>query len=107
MSMRHSTLGTFEGPWRAQPGAHVPARAGRAAEYGSAPSRGGDQPGAALIGEVRVRPLDQDAEPVPESGEIHDVEEEPEEPRWPTPHLEPGELSYCAMTSDGGEVALV
>ena len=41
----------------------------------------GDQPDAALIGEVGERPLHEHHEPIAEPGQLHDVHEEPEQPR--------------------------
>src|SRR5688500_19135352 len=46
-----------------------------------------DDPNAALVGEVGVRPLEQHAQPVAEADEIHDVKHEPEPPCEP-----PGEV---------------
>ena len=70
------------------------------------PHLAGDQPRAALVGEVRVGPLEQHAHAVPEPREIHDVKEEPEPPREVPPHAKPGELRHRLVASDRGETGV-
>src|SRR5688500_734763 len=67
----------------------------------------GDQPDASLIREIRVRPLQQDAQPVPEPHEKHDVDEEPEPPREPTYDSEAPEVRDRLITANGRQIALV
>src|SRR5262245_2740103 len=66
-----------------------------------------NQPRPELIGEIRVRPLDQNSQAVSEPRQVHEVDEEPEEPRRLAPDLERGKLGNRAMAADGGKVALV
>src|SRR5688572_11843688 len=67
----------------------------------------GDEPHAALIGEVRVSPLQQHAQPVSKSDQVHDMDEEPEKPRQAAGEFYLAEIGYRAGASDRREIALV
>ena len=67
----------------------------------------GDQPRTTFVREVAVPPLDQHAEAIAESREVHDVEEEPEPPREASRHLQATKIRNRAMSADRRQVALV
>src|SRR5690349_6492397 len=61
----------------------------------------------ALIREERITPLDQYADPVAETGQVHDVDEQPCPPRQPAAKMPPGNDSDGAIATDGGQITLV
>src|SRR5687767_13720943 len=69
------------------------------------PSR--DQPRPALIRDVGVPPLHQDADPVPEADQVQDVDEEPEPPRERSRETEPTEVGDGVVAPDRRQVPLV
>src|SRR5512142_3090498 len=65
--------------------------------------RAGDQPRAAVVGDVRPRPLDEDEDPVAE----HDMDEEPGQPGDPARELDAAQVGDGRRAADRGERALV
>src|SRR5688572_12483713 len=65
-----------------------------------------DQPYAPLPGEEGVAPLHQDAETIPESGQIEDVHKQPEKPCRDAAEGEPRELRQSPVAADHGEIAV-
>src|SRR4030095_7832185 len=63
-----------------------------------------DQADAALIREVRPRPLHEHDDAVAEPGQLEDVDEEPEHPRHPAGELNPAQISHGRGAADGGKV---
>ena len=66
-----------------------------------------DEPHAALIGEVAVRPLHEHTDAVAESDEIHDVHEQPQQPRNASAEPELSEVGNRSRSTDYREIALV
>ena len=79
----------------------VPAEAGRAGEPVPV---SGDDPGAAGVGDVGDGPLDQDQQPVAESDQEEDVDEDPGEPRDEAAEVEPAEIGDSAAAADHGQL---
>src|SRR6266545_2440990 len=67
----------------------------------------GDEAGAAVAGEVVVHPLDEDEEAVIELDQVHEVDEDPEEPGGEPGKAQAPEVGDGLVAADGGEVALV
>src|SRR5688500_17148902 len=66
-----------------------------------------DEPHATLIGQVAVRPLHEHTDPVAEADEIHDVHEQPEQPRNASAEPERSEICDRSRSADYCQVALV
>src|SRR5438270_7272453 len=66
-----------------------------------------NQPHPRLRREISVRPLEQHHEPISEPDEIHDVDEQPEDPRKPAGESYPAQVSDGARSSDGRQISLV
>jgi len=85
-------------------GAGIPrARAAPAGKTGAA----GDQASAALIREIRPRPLHEDEHAVLETNQEKNVNEQPSQPGHESRDVYPAELRDCRGAADGGEAAFV
>ena len=66
-----------------------------------------DQADATLIGKVLIRPLHEHRDPVPEAGQIQNVNEQPRQPRQPALHFHLPDGGDGAVAADRGQIALV
>src|SRR6266550_4117451 len=67
----------------------------------------GNQSHPRLIGEICIRPFDQHHEPVAESNQVHDVNEQPQEPRQSSAESHKTKIGDGARAADRGEITLV
>src|ERR1700683_2663647 len=67
----------------------------------------GDQPSAALVGEIRPCPLDEDQHAVLEPNQKKNVNEEPGQPRDESRDVNLSELRNCGGAADGGEATFI
>src|SRR5215472_10156693 len=67
--------------------------------------RSGDQPRAALEGDVRPQPFQQHDNPIPKADEEGDVDEAPQQPGETAIEADPAEISDGAAAADGREAA--
>src|SRR5215831_17223045 len=67
----------------------------------------GDEPGAALEGDVVPQPDERDQEAVADLDQEEDVDHAPEQPAEEAGQLDAAELHHGGVAADGGEVALV
>src|SRR3954464_8520043 len=69
--------------------------------------RPGDQSRSTLVSEERIAPLNENDRPVPEAGEVHDMDEKPCPPREKSGQMAAGEHADRPIASDRREIALV
>src|SRR5450631_4411111 len=67
----------------------------------------GDQPRAAFVGDVGPRPLNEHQQPVAETDQEKDVDEEPRQPRNEAGDVDAAELGDRCCAADRGEAAFV
>src|SRR4029077_4985172 len=70
-------------------------------------STAGDETGAAFVGEICPCPLDQNDDPVAETDQEEDVDEQPGKPRQESGNMNFAELRHCCGPSNGGQTALI
>src|SRR4029077_209913 len=70
-------------------------------------STAGDQTSAAFVGEICPCPLDQNNDPVPETDQEEDVDEQPGKPRQESGNMNFAELRHCCGSSNRGQTTLV
>ena len=80
---------------------------GRSAPPRSAVGMPGDQPRAALEGQVCPEPVECDHEAVAKPDQEVDVHEPPKQPRDPSGQAKPAEIGDGGSATDGGEVAQI
>ena len=70
-------------------------------------SAAGDQPRAAFVGDVGPRPLNEDQQPVAETDQEENVDEQPGQPRDEARDVDAAELGDCRRSADRREAAFV
>src|ERR1051326_1945799 len=69
--------------------------------------RAGDQPGAAVVGQVEETPLDEHQDAVREFHQVHQVDEQPDQPGYEAGHVKGADLRYGGGSADHGQAPLV
>ena len=69
--------------------------------------RAGDEAGAAVVGEIEKAPLDEDENAALKFDDVHEMDEEPYEPRGQAGDVEAENVGDGGGASDDGHVAFV